>query len=448
MPPERHKHLKVDNRVTKQNRIVHGDYFKETANDELSKTHLPTQQLTMTSLSEYVNELGFTSIYDVALSAARLAAQSNRHTRQRKELRSFGAAGGISELFALSESIFHANGTSNEQPLHHTRLVTEKGVKIVGNELSILRTCQALRMPPSGFTQDFIQSFSFDDIYETMRQHAPSLVSFVESQQSQERTATYRHRQVVLSISILLSGSPANIVHNFMAYYLYASGVPKRVIGAGNHLYFSSSYDVVREGLKQMAEANRKEISKSSSVGRAFMTIFDNINWMHDVRYQVLHNSPHFSSGVVGYLLFLHDPPPLLTHADVNSAAAQELKVWDFFPSIKDENIMLASFRYSLFSVIKSYAKQMDLGDLGFEVPQPKVHPLDPTKKAKIRPLRLYDLDEAKMNEMIQILRNILDDIGLSGKQRRENILLFGGDLLTVRNIRSASFNVILINGD
>ena len=66
----------------------------------------------------------------------------------------------------------------------------------------------------------------------------------------------------------------------------------------------------------------------------------------------------------------------------------------------------------------------------------PSVSKLDTSELPDILPLPVYDLNEAKSNDMIEILYSIQKDVGLSETQCLENTLLYAGDLMTVRNIR------------
>jgi hypothetical protein len=70
------------------------------------------------------------------------------------------------------------------------------------------------------------------------------------------------------------------------------------------------------------------------------------------------------------------------------------------------------------------------------DFPIPKVFQLNFQHKANISIFPIYDLDEARLQEMKQILERIHDDLGLSTEQRENFLLLYKRDFLTIQNIR------------
>lgn len=416
------------------------------ATDSLGKSHPESVQLRLDRISDSVKEAGYTSIFHAALEAARTAVTSDRKELGRRELREFVNSGDMSEFYNLSHSARHINRLPHEQEAIHTQLVTDAAAQIFQKEWRRLTQCDALRMSLSSFTPGFVSSFSFDDIYENIQNCAPTLLSLIESfnpdpapgaVEAPETTISRRRRLAITSITTLLSGRSLSTVQSIITYYLYASRVPKRVFTILNSLGISNSYSTLIRTVEQQADEAKKILKGIAARGQAIQISFDNINWQNDVRYMRLHNWISFGSGVVGYVLIPAKFTPMFHRSAVNYDAAKDLTLRDFLPSQKDHTILLGAFRYMLFDVVKDFAKSLKLPAPTADIPPPKVSPLDLKLRPKIHTLPLYDLNETRMDEMIQILYRIQKDIGLSSEQVQKNIILHKGDLLTILNTRS-----------
>jgi len=450
-PPSVLHHLNVnqfDREVNSEN------MFLKLAKDDLGKTHEPSVQLLLDSVSENVKKCGFASIYDAALAAAKQAAKSNRKSQQRNDLREFADSGGMAELYRFSRSIYHANGTPSEQQEHHQQLVTESVAKILSHEVENLKSCKELRKGVKDFKPELLSSFSVSEVYTTIQKKAPVLISLFDSlmgsqpspeivdkdelQEFPEPESNGRHRHIVCSIAILLSNGPCNIVQSFFGYWLYSSRVPKRVIVIMNHIGLSVSFSTILRFLNSQAEEVIEILKKLCSRGNAFQIVFDNVNWCMDVRYERLHNQVGFASAIAAFVVIPSIPRPMFTHADIRTVEALTLTLLDFLPLKEHVTTLFASFRHSLFSVLKAFGEANDLPPLSFKINEPEVEKLDPSHKPTIHCMPLLDLNETNSGDMAEAIRRMRSYVGMSDSQASENKILFKGDLMTVRYTRYA----------
>ena len=433
-------------------RQVHSEnLYLKFATDPLGQTHEDSIQIRIDIVSDTVQKCGFTSIYDAALVTARQAADSHRKTQQRNDLREFADSGGMTDLYRLSRSIYHANGTSSKQQEHHQQFITENVTEILSREVKDINSCEELRKETKDFTPEFLSSFSFSNVYNTVQKKAPVLITVLDSligsdassevvyedeEEFPEPKSIARHRLIICSIAILLSNGPFNIVQSFFGYWLYSNRTSKRVITIMNHIGLSMSFNTILRCLRSQADEIMKILKKLCDLDHAFQIVFDNVNWCRDVRYERLHNQTGFASAIAAFVLIPWNRRPMFTHADIRNEEALTLTIQDFFPLQEHLIILRASFRYSLFSVLKAFGEANDLPPLSFKIDAPEVEKLDPIHKSTIHCFPLLDLNEAKMGEMAEALRRMRRYVGMSDIQTSENIILFKGDLLTVRNTR------------
>lgn len=302
--------------------------------------------------------------------------------------------------------------------MHHNELIIQHTLEIIRHEMSNLNSCKDLRIKPSEFNPILLVTFSFNEIYQKMQQCAPNVILLLESLMSGDSAALHTSsldsesedndeipdtsasaqiRKIVIALSILLSAGSLNFVHSFFSYYLYASRMEVRIIIILNHIGISMSRSHVGRILEQQANQIRQTLRRLSFLGIAFQISFDNINWLNDIRYERLHNQNNFASAITGFILIpnLKLRHPMFTHSDIRSENVQQLIILDFLPSDKDDDILSKSFRYSIFSILKSFAKVLDLKLPSLNIDHPDVTSLDPNLKPEIYIFPLLDLDES-----------------------------------------------------
>lgn len=97
---------------------------------------------------------------------------------------------------------------------------------------------------------------------------------------------------------------------------------------------------------------------------------------------------------------------------------------------------MKAACKSILWDVFKNFAcsNKVDVPNLIY--PMPIIFPLNHLERSEILSLPTYPFNEGIINEVIDIHENISNDIGISDKQRMENIIMFKGDFATVHQNR------------
>jgi len=427
--------------------------FLKHATDPMQQAHEESIHLRLDTLYEAAKAAGFASLNEAILLDARQAATTPRKSRRRSAWRQFADSGGMAELYRLSRCMHHANGAPSKQQEHHRQLVAESVAEILRKEVKDIKSCKELNKGPEDFTPEFLASFSFSEVYTTIQKKAPVMIALLDSlmgsddaspeasdaddlQGVPEPVSHARHRRVVCSIAILLSNGPCNIVQAFFGYWLYSAGTSKRVIIIMNHIGLSVSYTTILRFLRSQADEVMKILRKLGDLGYAFQIVFDNVNWQMDVRYERLHNQVGFASGIAAFILIPWLLQKMFTHADIRAEEALTLTLADFLPLQHHITTLLASIRYSLFSVLKEFGEANDLPPLSFKIDAPEVEKLDPSHKPTIHCLPLIDLNEAKTDEIAEAIGRIRKYVGMSDRQTCENIILFKGDYMTVNNSR------------
>jgi hypothetical protein len=216
-----------------------------------------------------------------------------------------------------------------------------------------------------------------------------------------------------------------------------------------NHLGVAVSYSSILNALNHIGDAMRKRLKAVASRRQAFQISFDNLTVAANVRDQRLFNEGSFITATAGFIVI---PPPSRSHAmfkraDVQYYRIKELTTRDFLPTQTDKDTMKLSFRVMISDILKGYAQKsgntaIKLRGISFQMP--KVFQIDHVNCPEIMILPTYNLNEGAIQEIIQILYQIEKDVGLSEEQVKENVIMFKGDFMTVRNTRYASHCLLL----
>ena len=315
---------------------------------------------------------------------------------------------------------------------------------------------QRLRVALGNLTPDHIKKFSFSDTHCCMQEDAPNLMSLfddlvnISDRQTEtdppnisdpaatEKRVRKRHRREVMAASILANQTSQrfNLLQGIITYTLYSFKVPKRVITILNHLGVCVSYPSLLVALRNNAKVILSNLRNICTHGEAILISFDNLNRANNVRDQRVFNEGSFTTSTAGYVVRPHQRYPMLTELDRRYQDVEDLTVRDFLPSLHDQSHMQLAFASCIFSTLKSFAHHHSIIMPAMTFPMPQIYPLDAEICNEITSLRVYDLNEAVINDMIQILYKIESDIGLTAQQRQHNVLSFRGDFLTVRQDR------------
>jgi hypothetical protein len=89
-----------------------------------------------------------------------------------------------------------------------------------------------------------------------------------------------------------------------------------------------------------------------------------------------------------------------------------------------------------VWGIFKQFGLQRGSAMPQIDFPMPKVYRLDPSKRAEILPLSTFNLNEGVISEVIQIIEQVSQVIGLSQEQKEECLITFKGDQATLRQNR------------
>ena len=90
---------------------------------------------------------------------------------------------------------------------------------------------------------------------------------------------------------------------------------------------------------------------------------------------------------------------------------------------METKDIMTAVCKSILWNVFKSFAHSNEVDVPNLIYPMPTIFPLNHLERSEILSLPTYPFNKGIINEVIDIHENISNDIGMSDKQRVENMI-------------------------
>jgi len=163
----------------------------------------------------------------------------------------------------------------------------------------------------------------------------------------------------------------------------------------------------------------------------AFEVVFDNCTAKASVRDERLHNKSDFLNYTVGFVLEPAIPHPMFERSHVDYNKASTLRFADFVPSEEDNSIFQSIFAHFIGNALGRYCAKRNVTLPKLDFPMPSVKRIDPKAQPKVHVLKTYDLDESRMDDMVEILYRIGEDVGLKESQIQNNVVAYGGDYFT-----------------
>ena len=259
-----------------------------------------------------------------------------------------------------------------------------------------------------------------------------------------------RHRRRQRWLTVVTAGlvhcrsQKKNLLAANVGYFLFASKTPKRVIEIIHRLGLSISYESIVHTLRRLAKQAAFDLRKWAASCPAFFISFDNLNFYAHVRDQRLLNRNQMINYTAGYIAI--NPwtraKDMFPSSAVDYTKMQSLNADTFLLSDSEHGHMRRSFQGLVSATLHKYCEDSLRSNNERREPLkpftiPKIHPL-PAGKTKIFMLPTFDKNEGKVEEITQILRSIIAELGYSGEQllKDEKLIMIKGDFLTVRNIR------------
>jgi hypothetical protein len=297
-------------------------------------------------------------------------------------------------------------------------------------------------------TQDLdpsdLSKFNFNVLYPAMQQTGPMLVDLFDHL-SGKHTATWsaehaRKRYVVLAIGQLAhrNNPRANFIQTMIGLHLYASNVPSRIYPVLNHLGISVSAQTIRRKLSIAADAVKDKLLKLAASGKAFPTVFDNLNSTSKVRDQRIMNEPTSINYTTGYVL---QPPddrsfPIFNQSDdLRTSQVPLLNTAYFVPTDDEYQHVTNAMKAVIEEIVYEHGKHAKITLPPRQYRMPVVQPIPRSPLPEILPLPTYDLNEAEFQDMVEILYSIQEQVGMSQGQAKDDLFIFAGDLMTVTSM-------------
>jgi hypothetical protein len=160
----------------------------------------------------------------------------------------------------------------------------------------------------------------------------------------------------------------------------------------------------------------------------AFQVIFNNCTAKASIRDERIHNKSDFLNYTVGYVVEPAIPLPIFNRSHIDYSKVETLNLVDFVPSNEDSGCLREVFVHFIATTMGRYCATRHITLPKLDFPMPTVNRLDPHQRYKVHVLPTYDLDENKMDDIIEILYRIGEDIGLKDSHIEHNIMAYGGD--------------------
>lgn len=399
--------------------------------NEIRKTRLNELQL-------HAQSLGFNSLYDAVVLDAEIYP----------EICEFVESGGLNSLYQS----FRRYRIRRDDALTNLQ-ICEMGKDVYQREWRNLVAEAEFQVPAGGFSPTYLSSFSFNGIFERMQTLAPCFCKLLatlapvrvsahkqNSSSTQARLKDAQQRRLVTAISVLGSQTSErfNALQTRLNYFLFASRVSKRVLKVLNRMGIVTSYEGMLRALKANAAAIHTRLSTISQAGEAIWISYDNLTFAANVKQQTLFNAGKFVTATAGYVVkpAKEQAHPMFTPEDVDYRRCHQLTLADFIPSTNDKEMMLEANRFFIFDVMKRFASGHHVSFNCDEPPMPVKYVLNKDLRPEIIPLPTYPYNEGVINEVVDLIHKISNQIGLSEAQITENVIMFKGDFLTVRQNR------------
>jgi len=400
--------------------------------DEIARTKVDV-------LRKRAFELGFNSLFEVIGIEAKMS----------DEFYTYVESGGLEALYREYRRL---RKPRSEDIVEVHRTICAPAIDIFKREWKALTTdTSSFKIPLNNFSPEYVAEFNFESIFKQMQKFAPCLIYLLqqlaekppssiikEDTEELRRRAEQRHITIALAILANHVSQRFNVIQGRVGYFLFASKTSKSVISALNKLGICPSYDGIIVSIKATAEAARNYLSQVCLRGQAIWVSFDNLTYAANVKLQTLFNRGDFIILTAGYLVI---PPesharPMLTPSHCDYRKVKTLSLGDFLPSPEIKNTMKNACKSILWNVFKNFAHSNKVNVPNLIYPMPIIFQLNHLERPEILSLPTYPFNEGIINEVIDIHECISNDIGMSDKQRVENMIMFKGDFATVRQNR------------
>jgi hypothetical protein len=488
----------VQMRRTSSGWWCHGKYQNETPQstitrqDDIRATADLAEQSKWDRIETLVDEIkaaGFSSLFDFLLEFLQFTPKTEI-IPLRKWLRGNGTLSLPSFVEAcIKHGEFHGSDSLNGLAI---RLAEVQ----LNNEMRKLMQSKSFRRPLSSFTIDRVSHFSLDHFQRDLNAVAPTLVSLLESlirlparepttsrsdsnptprdplsdwesdedprdpmsdwESDEEalpltsnttlpetktrslRKLPLKRRALQMVMSVLLYGrsQKSNLIPGLLSYFLHSCRVPKRALEALHQFGICVSYKSVVRGMKAIAKDSAIKLRDLAATFPPLFAYVDNMNFYSRVRDQRLDNRAEQQNYTVGYVgLNPCQPEQRMLFREVPTKNLRTLGAEDLLPT--EDNIVIYGTNCwaTVSAVLHSYyGGQLDRHSVQ---PRPYMAVFRLSREPmKIFTLPAYDLNEANIDEMTEVLQRVMQALGYKREDVANRTIPFSGDFLSTRNIR------------
>ena len=406
----------------------------------------------LADLRQSLQRLQFGSVLDAALSAAEVG----------EDVVAFVESGGLGKLYSSYRKFRPQR--SGPLPVEFLREICAPAVDIYQAEWRQMTGKSTLfKHSLNKFSPEYVAEFNIESLYRAMDAAAPCFVDLLrtiiperaaaveegEMMDIETQIASAQHRHIATVISVLGNARTRNFnaLQGRVGYYLFACRVPKRVISMLNKLGLCPSYNGLLGAIKGTAEqalANLRQVAVSNT---AIQISYDNCSYSANKCDLRIFNYGGCVVATAGYVVVPAEcrSCPMFSKSDSDYNRITDIELADILPTTESAWAIANASRHLITTSLTGFAKARGIAMCQLKSQFPVRRRLDIHAKPNIMTLPTYPLNEGIINELIQVIHHVADDIGLSRKQREQNLIMFKGDLATVSQNRfipaSASAN-------
>jgi hypothetical protein len=434
-----------------------------------TETWSESEQNLLQDIHQFVAMRGFGSIFDVYL--AELQNDSKGSTRLQRN---------IAQLLSMC-----SNSSARFSPIPElSDAICMAAETIYQKEFKDMTTSPDLQMPAASLSLTDLLDFSFDKPRLSMEAMAPRFTTLCQNLAAPSRTRTpdqnlqtqtvsgdsdphdrtipvsistipkrpeenrgtrkNRKLMVTSAISILCyaSSQRSNKLQTSMGYFLYACKTPKQVIEVMHCLGLSIGYKTITDAMRSMAESCREEVRGWAKSYPPWQWVFDNMNFYAKKREQRTHHQAEMLNYTVGFLSW--NPKMSLTRCltqlDIDSTLLSQVAAEHILPTPEMNTQHRKVFRYLIWQTMKKYcsphmAAFKSDGEPLKSFQTPTIYQI-PVQRTKLFTLPAFDYNEAKIDEIIKVIRAIQSYVGYNNEMLEGKMIMLQGDWLTTRNAR------------
>ncbi|KAI5780368.1 hypothetical protein DFH27DRAFT_617892 [Peziza echinospora] len=243
-----------------------------------------------------------------------------------------------------------------------------------------------------------------------------------------------------------------NSLQGMMGYFLFAANAGKRVVDVLHKLGSTMSYEAVLLILRRISDTS-KEIYCLRVLKEPVILYFDHMNFYNNMKTMLLHNRPMTWNYTAAYLQFpkveVLNPDGTMSNFEgqfsgsyVNREKARLLMAKDLELSVEVVGQFKSTEKVYIGRILKKYCPDA----MGYALTKGQLIPANPevwklpVERSDVHSLPTMDLDEAKISDVVLILKRLMKELNLSVDTLEDFVVLFQGDWLTVRDIVLAMY--------